>query len=133
MDYEKEAKSKAIEHTNDVLHFYDTLKTDPATFQREYCLLQATNQQNKMKNWKKTYCELCHQELNGEQQWEEHRKTRKHKGLTKRREKQLAKQEEQRQQEPSLMVIAGGFVLFLLIGIGVKCLTLGFKDEMVVD
>jgi len=91
MDYESEAKSKAIAHTNDIIHYYDTLKTDLTTFQQDYCLLHLKHQQDKMKNWKKTYCELCNQELNGEQQWEEHRKTKKHKNLAKRREKQLAK------------------------------------------
>jgi hypothetical protein len=70
-----------------MLEYYRSLKTDFASFQRDYCLLHAKHQQDKMKNWKKTYCELCNQELNGEQQWEEHKKTKKHKGLAKRREK----------------------------------------------
>jgi len=37
-----------------------------------------------MENWVKKYCEFCQQELNGEQQWVEHAKTKKHKSLSKR-------------------------------------------------
>jgi len=31
-----------------------------------------------MQSWKKEYCPSCQMELNGQQQWDEHRKSRKH-------------------------------------------------------
>ena len=44
---------------------------------------------DKLSKWTKVICEKCNQELNGEKQWEEHLKTRKHKNRHRSDKKEL--------------------------------------------
>jgi len=57
-------------------------------FLESYCSHYLKTKAEKLNNWKKIYCESCKIEINGQLEWEKHRKTRKHKALESRRKKQ---------------------------------------------
>ena len=87
--YEELAKQRAFQHTDCLMSFYKTLliagnQQGVTDFKSKYCQGFMEEKQAKMENWVKKYCEFCQQELNGEQQWVEHVKTKKHKSLSKR-------------------------------------------------
>ena len=48
------------------------------------CIDMVKNREKKMKEWVKVHCQWCQIDINGNMQWLEHQKTRKHKALVRK-------------------------------------------------
>ena len=76
--YEEKALSMALAFFKDRSAYFEGI-SNLSEFLATYCLGQSASKAAKIQQWAKVKCEACQQELNGEKQWQEHVKTRKHK------------------------------------------------------
>ncbi len=78
--YEQVALEKALEFYGKLKDFYKSQsQAEMIDFLGSYCNSFMEKRSMKKNEWRKFECEACKQELNGQKQWDEHVKTRKHK------------------------------------------------------